>query len=38
MGGTIYSKTTELLQLPRPQFETDLGGFEGYEKLSNGKK
>ncbi|KAL7822105.1 hypothetical protein V8C26DRAFT_389958 [Trichoderma gracile] len=38
MGGTIYSKTTELLQLPRPQFETDLGGIEGYEKLSNGKK
>ncbi|TFA97719.1 Uncharacterized protein CCMA1212_010585 [Trichoderma ghanense] len=38
MGGTIYSKTMELLQLPRPQFEADLGGVEGYEKLSNGKK
>ncbi|KAL6884996.1 hypothetical protein HDV57DRAFT_515992 [Trichoderma longibrachiatum] len=38
MGGTIYSKTTELMQLPRPQFEADLGGIEGYEKLSNGKK
>ncbi|KAL7935012.1 hypothetical protein V8C35DRAFT_279473 [Trichoderma chlorosporum] len=38
MGGAIYSKTTDLLQLPRPRFEADLGGAEGYEKLSNGNK
>ncbi|KAL7943494.1 hypothetical protein V8C42DRAFT_329210 [Trichoderma barbatum] len=38
MGGVMYSKTTDLLEIPRPQFEADLGGAEGYEKLSNGKK
>ncbi|KAL6804766.1 hypothetical protein GGI42DRAFT_342161 [Trichoderma sp. SZMC 28013] len=38
MGGVIYSKTTDLLQIPRPQFEADLGGAEGYEKLLNGNK
>lgn len=36
MGGTLYTKTIELMDLPRPQFQNDLGGAEGYEKLSNG--
>ncbi|RFU79138.1 flavo oxygenase [Trichoderma arundinaceum] len=36
MGGFLYSKTRELLEMPRPQFEVDLGGAEGYKKLSNG--
>ncbi|KAL7792493.1 hypothetical protein V8C37DRAFT_380491 [Trichoderma ceciliae] len=35
MGGILYSKTTELLEMPRPQFQKDLGGVEGYEKLSS---
>ncbi|KAM0263025.1 hypothetical protein ACHAQJ_001403 [Trichoderma viride] len=36
MGGAMYSKTMEILDIPRPQFENDLGGAEGYKKLSNG--
>lgn len=34
----MFSKTTDLLEIPRPQFEADLGGAEGYEKLTNGSK
>jgi hypothetical protein len=38
MGGALYSKTIELLDIPRPLFENDLGGAEGYKKLSNGSE
>lgn len=33
LGGVMYGRTTEAVELPRPGFEKDLGGKEGYEKL-----
>ncbi|KAH6606859.1 hypothetical protein Trco_006012, partial [Trichoderma cornu-damae] len=38
MGGVLYSKTAELVEMPRPQFENDLGGAEGYKKLLDGNR
>lgn len=35
LGGIMYGRTTEAVELPRPGFEKDIGGMEGYEKLKN---
>lgn len=33
LGGITYGRTIEGFELLRPDFEKDLGGSEGYEKL-----
>ncbi|KAK0710866.1 hypothetical protein B0H67DRAFT_646293 [Lasiosphaeris hirsuta] len=33
LGGITYGRVTEALELPRPDFEKDLGGAEGVAKL-----
>jgi flavin reductase (DIM6/NTAB) family NADH-FMN oxidoreductase RutF len=33
LGGITYGRLTEALEIPRPVFEKDVGGMEGYEKL-----
>ncbi|KAG8166150.1 hypothetical protein KVR01_004702 [Diaporthe batatas] len=33
LGGITYGRTIEGFELPRPDFNKDLGGPEGYEKL-----
>ncbi|KAH8176559.1 flavin reductase like domain-containing protein [Sarocladium implicatum] len=33
LGGITYGRTTEGLEIPRPDFERDLGGKDGYDKL-----
>ncbi|KAH6654286.1 hypothetical protein BKA67DRAFT_518339 [Truncatella angustata] len=33
LGGITYGRLTEALEIPRPVFEKDVGGREGYEKL-----
>ncbi|KAK4240585.1 hypothetical protein C8A03DRAFT_31289 [Achaetomium macrosporum] len=33
LGGITYGRVTEGLELPRPDFEKDLGGVEGAKKL-----
>ncbi|KAH8673781.1 hypothetical protein BX600DRAFT_509012 [Xylariales sp. PMI_506] len=33
LGGITYGRTTAAFELPRPVFEKDVGGMEGYEKL-----
>ena len=35
LGGITYGRTTEALELPRPDFERDLGGEEGARKLES---
>ncbi|KAI0458577.1 FMN-binding split barrel [Xylaria acuta] len=37
LGGITYGRTTEIIELPRPVFERDLG-MEAYEKLKKTKK
>ncbi|KAH8166736.1 hypothetical protein CIB48_g1518 [Xylaria polymorpha] len=37
LGGITYGRTTEIIELPRPVFERDLG-VEAYEKLKKNKK
>lgn len=34
LGGIMYGRTTEALEITRPDFEKDIGGHEGYEKLA----
>ncbi|KAL2136597.1 hypothetical protein VTI74DRAFT_2902 [Chaetomium olivicolor] len=34
LGGITYGRLTEGLELPRPDFERDLGGVEGAKKLA----
>lgn len=31
----MYGRTTEAFELPRPGFEKDVGGTEGYNKLKS---
>ncbi|RYP31416.1 hypothetical protein DL767_005773 [Monosporascus sp. MG133] len=38
LGGITYGRVTEALELPRPVFERDVGGMEGYEKLKERQK
>ena len=33
LGGITYGRTTQAFELPRPDFEKDLGGKEGAERL-----
>ncbi|KAK8050024.1 hypothetical protein PG994_011754 [Apiospora phragmitis] len=35
LGGITYGRLTEGLEIPRPVFEEDVGGMEGYEKLKS---
>ncbi|KAK0645839.1 hypothetical protein B0T16DRAFT_428830 [Cercophora newfieldiana] len=35
LGGITYGRVTEAIELPRPDFEKDLGGAEGYAKLTD---
>ncbi|KAK1756277.1 hypothetical protein QBC47DRAFT_379621 [Echria macrotheca] len=37
LGGITYGRVTEALELPRPDFERDLGGQEGLAKLKEKK-
>lgn len=38
LGGITYARVTEALELPRPSFEKDVGGLEGYERLREKRK
>ncbi|KAI0128761.1 hypothetical protein BJ170DRAFT_622860 [Xylariales sp. AK1849] len=33
LGGITYGRLTEAMEIPRPVFEKDIGGMDGYEKL-----
>lgn len=33
LGGITYGRTIEGFEIPRPDFEKDLGGSEAYQKL-----
>ncbi|KAJ3041323.1 hypothetical protein HK097_002293, partial [Rhizophlyctis rosea] len=33
LGGIMYSRVTEAIELPRPDFQKNLGGEEGLEKI-----
>lgn len=35
MGGITYGRVTEGIELPRPDFQKDLGGLEGMRKLES---
>ncbi|KAF4964337.1 hypothetical protein FSARC_7704 [Fusarium sarcochroum] len=35
LGGITYGRVTEALEIPRPDFEKDVGGKEGFEKIQN---
>ncbi|KAK2000552.1 nitrilotriacetate monooxygenase component B [Colletotrichum falcatum] len=34
LGGITYGRTTEVLELPRADWEKDIGGEEGWEKMT----
>ncbi|KAH6897156.1 hypothetical protein B0T10DRAFT_476105 [Thelonectria olida] len=36
LGGITYGRTTDLAELPRTDFDEDVGGLEGYENIKNG--
>jgi hypothetical protein len=38
LGGDMYGRTTQLMELNRPDFERDFNGFEGLEKLKEAKE
>ncbi|KAI0180208.1 hypothetical protein GGR52DRAFT_568958 [Hypoxylon sp. FL1284] len=38
LGGITYGRLTEAIEIPRPSFEKDLGGAEGYEKLKKSRE
>ncbi|KAH8802946.1 hypothetical protein F5884DRAFT_861288 [Xylogone sp. PMI_703] len=38
LGGLSYGRTIQIFDLLRPDFDSDLGGLEGYEKLKKGKQ
>jgi hypothetical protein len=35
LGGITYGRVTGAFELPRPDFEKDLGGVEGAKKLES---
>ncbi|KAI9902470.1 hypothetical protein N3K66_001822 [Trichothecium roseum] len=35
LGGITYARTTQALELTRPDFEENIGGADGYEELKN---
>lgn len=38
LGGITYGRTTDCVELLRPDFEKDLGGEEAYKKLEESQK
>ncbi|KAA8646786.1 hypothetical protein EYZ11_011410 [Aspergillus tanneri] len=38
LGGITFGRTTQLIELPRPDFDRDLGGVEGVEKLKDQRR
>lgn len=38
LGGITYARTTEAIELPRPDWEKDMGGSEGFDKLKGQTK
>ncbi|CAN8097605.1 unnamed protein product [Discula destructiva] len=38
LGGITYGRTVEGVELPRPDFEKDVGGMGAYEKLRGGEE
>ncbi|KAH8902587.1 hypothetical protein BR93DRAFT_941560 [Coniochaeta sp. PMI_546] len=38
LGGITYARTTQAFELPRPDFEKDIGGREAVEALKKSKK
>ncbi|UKZ96981.1 uncharacterized protein TrAFT101_011749 [Trichoderma asperellum] len=38
LGGNMYGRTTQVIELKRLDFEKDLNGFEGLEKLKDAKE
>jgi hypothetical protein len=38
LGGITYGRTIEGFELPRPDFNKDLGGPDGYEKLEGERR
>ncbi|EAA28471.2 hypothetical protein GE21DRAFT_4540 [Neurospora crassa] len=38
LGGITYGLVREGLEIPRPDFEKDIGGMEGYEKLKKARE
>lgn len=38
LGGNMYGRTTQVMELTRPDFEKDLNGYEGLEKLKETKE
>uniref|UniRef100_L2FS44 Flavoprotein oxygenase n=1 Tax=Colletotrichum fructicola (strain Nara gc5) TaxID=1213859 RepID=L2FS44_COLFN len=37
LGGITYGRTTEVLEIPRADWDKNIGGEEGYEKIKNGQ-
>ncbi|RSL75481.1 hypothetical protein CEP51_010825 [Fusarium floridanum] len=35
LGGITYGRTTQGFEIPRPDFEKDIGGKDGFEKIQN---
>ncbi|KAK2058736.1 nitrilotriacetate monooxygenase component B [Colletotrichum caudatum] len=38
LGGITYGRTTEVMELPRLDWEKDIGGDEGWEKITKGEQ
>lgn len=38
LGGITYGRTTEVMELPRPDFEKDIGGYKGVEKAGKNRE
>jgi hypothetical protein len=38
LGGISYGRTTQAYELPRPDFEKDVGGREAIEAIKRNKK
>jgi hypothetical protein len=34
----MYGRTTEAVEIPRPDFEKDIGGQEAYDKLEKSER
>ncbi|KKA26829.1 hypothetical protein TD95_000770 [Thielaviopsis punctulata] len=33
LGGITYGRTTDVIEIPRPDFDRDIGGMDGYNRL-----
>ncbi|GKT47842.1 uncharacterized protein ColSpa_08023 [Colletotrichum spaethianum] len=38
LGGITYGRTTEVLEIPRADWDKNVGGEEGWEKIAKGKQ